>query len=71
MRFRSVIHRYLEPSDTLAEVLFGLIMVLTFTVGDGPALEVTEFAQFQGGECGLQGSAAADDDDLLDALRVQ
>jgi hypothetical protein len=33
MKFRSVIHRYLEPSDTLAEVLFGLIMVLTFTVG--------------------------------------
>jgi len=28
-----MIHRYLDPGDTLAEVLFGLIMVLTFTVG--------------------------------------
>jgi hypothetical protein len=27
------IHRYLDPADSLGEVLFGLIMVLTFTVG--------------------------------------
>lgn len=27
------IHRYLDPGETLGEVLFGLIMVLTFTVG--------------------------------------
>jgi hypothetical protein len=27
------IHRYLDPGETLAEVLFGLIMMLTFTVG--------------------------------------
>ena len=28
-----LIHRYIEPGDALGEVLFGLIMVLTFTVG--------------------------------------
>ena len=27
------IQRYLDPSDTLLEVLFGLIMALTITVG--------------------------------------
>jgi hypothetical protein len=27
------IHRYLDPADSLGEVLFGLIMVLTFTIG--------------------------------------
>jgi len=30
---RSLIHRYLDPGDALGEVLFGLIMVLSFTVG--------------------------------------
>jgi VIT1/CCC1 family predicted Fe2+/Mn2+ transporter len=29
----SVIHRYLDPADALGEVLFGLIMVLTLTIG--------------------------------------
>ncbi|HEY7687695.1 MAG TPA: VIT1/CCC1 transporter family protein [Dongiaceae bacterium] len=28
-----LIHRYIDPGDALGEVLFGLIMVLTFTVG--------------------------------------
>jgi len=27
------LHRYLEPVDSLGEILFGLIMVLTFTLG--------------------------------------
>jgi VIT family protein len=31
---KSIIHRHLDPGDTLGEVLFGLIMVLTFTVGE-------------------------------------
>ena len=29
--------RYLDPSDSLGEILFGLIMVLTFTLGTGLA----------------------------------
>src|SRR5512147_1056963 len=33
MTERSLIHRFLDPGETLGEVLFGLIMVLTFTVG--------------------------------------
>src|SRR5882672_3509378 len=33
MTSNSIIHRYLDPGETLAEVLFGLIMMLTFTVG--------------------------------------
>jgi hypothetical protein len=33
MTYRSVIHRYLDPAETLAEILFGLIMVLTFIIG--------------------------------------
>jgi hypothetical protein len=33
MRHRGIIHRYLDPGTTLGEVLFGLIMVLTFTIG--------------------------------------
>lgn len=33
------IHRYLDPGETLGEVLFGLIMVLTFTVGARLLLE--------------------------------
>jgi hypothetical protein len=28
-----LVHRYLDPEDSLAEVLFGLIMALTFTLG--------------------------------------
>lgn len=35
MTDKSLIHRYLDPGETLGEVLFGLIMVLTFTVGAG------------------------------------
>jgi hypothetical protein len=30
----SILHRNLDPGDTLGEILFGLIMVLTFTVGE-------------------------------------
>jgi VIT1/CCC1 family predicted Fe2+/Mn2+ transporter len=33
MRGRSVIHRYLDPGETLGEVLGGFIMALTFTLG--------------------------------------
>jgi hypothetical protein len=33
MTAKSAIHRYLDPGETLAEVLFGLIMVLTITAG--------------------------------------
>ena len=33
MNVTSVIHRYLCPGETLGEVLFGLIMVLTITLG--------------------------------------
>jgi hypothetical protein len=29
----NLVHRYLDPEDSLAEVLFGLIMALTFTLG--------------------------------------
>ena len=32
MTDKSLIHRYLDPGDALGEVLFGLIMVLSFTV---------------------------------------
>ena len=35
MTAKSAIHRYLDPGETLAEVLFGLIMALTITVGGG------------------------------------
>ena len=31
----SLMHRYLDPASSLAEVLFGLIMTLTFTLGAG------------------------------------
>ena len=31
----SLIHRYLDPATSMAEVLFGLIMTLTFTLGAG------------------------------------
>lgn len=33
MTDNSIVHRYLDPGDALGEVLFGLIMVLSFTVG--------------------------------------
>src|ERR1044072_2520074 len=32
-------HRYLDPSDTLGEIMFGLIMTLTFTLGAGIIIE--------------------------------
>ena len=35
MRTRSFTAKYLEPSEILGEILFGLIMVLTFTLGAG------------------------------------
>jgi VIT family len=31
----SLLHRYLDPATSLAEILFGLIMTLTFTLGAG------------------------------------
>jgi len=31
----SFVRRHLDPTDRLSEVLFGLIMVLTFTLGAG------------------------------------
>lgn len=31
----SLMHRYLDPASTLGEILFGLIMTLTFTLGAG------------------------------------
>ncbi len=33
MTWKSVIFHFLDPGDALAEILFGLIMVLTFTIG--------------------------------------
>ncbi|WP_395023187.1 VIT1/CCC1 transporter family protein [Dongia sp.] len=33
MRRGPVIHRFLDPGDALGEVMFGIIMTLTFTVG--------------------------------------
>lgn len=35
----SLMHRYLDPSTSLAEILFGLIMTLTFTLGAGMVIE--------------------------------
>src|SRR6476619_5511719 len=35
----SLMHRYLDPATSLAEVLFGLIMTLTFTLGAGIIIE--------------------------------
>jgi VIT1/CCC1 family predicted Fe2+/Mn2+ transporter len=43
MPHKSLIHRYLDPGDSLAEVLFGLIMALTITAG---ARLFAEGAQF-------------------------
>lgn len=35
----SLMHRYLDPATSLAEVLFGLIMTLTFTLGAGIVID--------------------------------
>jgi VIT family len=35
----SLMHRYLDPAASLSEVLFGLIMTLTFTLGAGIIIE--------------------------------
>jgi hypothetical protein len=35
----SFMHRYLDPATSLAEILFGLIMTLTFTLGAGIIIE--------------------------------
>src|SRR6187401_3008488 len=35
----SLMHRYLDPASSLGEVLFGLIMTLTFTLGAGLIIE--------------------------------
>ena len=35
----SLMHRYLDPASSMAEVLFGLIMTLTFTLGAGIIIE--------------------------------
>src|SRR5262245_61639048 len=35
----SLMHRYLDPSETLGEIIFGLIMTLTFTLGAGIIIE--------------------------------
>jgi VIT family len=35
----SLLHRYLDPASSLGEVLFGLIMTLTFTLGAGIIIE--------------------------------
>ena len=35
----SLIHRYLDPASSLGEILFGLIMTLTFTLGAGLIIE--------------------------------
>ena len=35
----SLVHRYLDPATSLTEVLFGLMMTLTFTLGAGMVIE--------------------------------
>lgn len=35
----ALVHRYLDPATSLAEILFGLIMTLTFTLGAGLIIE--------------------------------
>jgi hypothetical protein len=35
----SLVHRYVDPATSLAEILFGLIMTLTFTLGAGIIIE--------------------------------
>jgi hypothetical protein len=37
--FTALIHRYLDPATALAEILFGLIMTLTFTLSAGLLIE--------------------------------
>lgn len=43
-RRESLLKRYLDPTDRLGEVLFGLIMVLTFTLGAGLIVQQGEDA---------------------------
>jgi len=43
MRHGPAIHRFLDPGDALGEVMFGIIMTLTFTVGARFFLVVEEF----------------------------
>jgi hypothetical protein len=43
MRRGPAIHRYLDPGDALGEVMFGIIMTLTFTVGARFFLVAEEF----------------------------
>ena len=38
-RRTSLMHRYLDPATSLTEILFGLIMTLTFTLGAGMVIE--------------------------------
>jgi hypothetical protein len=38
-RASSLLHRYLDPASSLGEILFGLIMTLTFTLGAGVIIE--------------------------------
>ena len=35
----SLVHRYVDPSTSLGEIMFGLIMTLTFTLGAGIIIE--------------------------------
>src|SRR5688572_1239468 len=35
----SLMHRYLDPASSLGEIMFGLIMTLTFTLGAGIIIE--------------------------------
>jgi hypothetical protein len=35
----SLVHRYVDPATSLGEILFGLIMTLTFTLGAGIIIE--------------------------------
>jgi len=53
MTAKSAIHRYLDPGETLAEVLFGLIMALTITVGGG--ILGIEGARYPKAGCGGRG----------------
>jgi VIT1/CCC1 family predicted Fe2+/Mn2+ transporter len=43
-RRESFVKRYLDPTDRLGEILFGLIMVLTFTLGAGLIVQEGEDA---------------------------
>jgi hypothetical protein len=43
MKDRAIVQRYLDPGDALGEVLFGLIMVLSFTVGARFLMTAEEF----------------------------